>query len=107
MMRVHPYAVVVSDIHMPGMDGPELVSTLKAIDPMAQVVMLSDDLLSQRVSECVKRGAVDFFAKEPGQIMPMVEAVSAALSRRARWASWTGTLSGWDCIDAPEILCER
>jgi len=103
-MRQNLYAVVVLDIHMPGMDGPELIGLLKDISPIVQVIMLTSDSSFERVIECMDRGAIDFFAKETQQLTLMAESVSAALGRGARWASWMGTRSGWDQVPTSEAV---
>lgn len=102
-MRKNLYTVVVLDIHMPGMDGPEMIGLLKDISPVAQVIMLTSDSSFERVIECLDRGAVDFFAKEMQQLILMAESVSAALGRGARWASWMGLRSGWDQVPTPQV----
>ena len=104
MMRQNLYTVAILDIHLPGMDGPELISCVKKISPVAQVIMLTSDSSFERVLECLERGAADFFAKETQQITLMVESVSAALGRGARWAGWIGVRSGWDQVPAPDVV---
>ncbi len=103
-MRDNLYTVVVLDIHMPGMNGPEMIATLKEISPIVQVIMLTSDSSFERVIQCLDRGAVDFFAKEAQQLTLMAEAVSSAMGRGARWASWIGTRSGWDRLPTPEAV---
>lgn len=89
LMQDHLYFVAICDIHMPGMDGVQLISALKEISPLVQVVMLTADACVAQVISCADRGAVDFFGKDCdyGQI---VETVRIALSRRRRWAEWLG-----------------
>lgn len=102
-MRKNLYAVIVLDIHLPGMNGPEMIGLLKEISPVVQVVMLTSDSSFERVIECLDRGAVDFFAKETQQLTLMVEAVGAAMGRGARWGSWLGLRSGWDQARTPDV----
>ena len=78
------YWVVVADIHMPGMSGVDLVSALKNLSPLVQVIMLTSDASVGRVIECVDRGAVDFISKSEGLDL-LVETVTTALRRGARW----------------------
>lgn len=104
MMDKNPYSVVVSDIHMPGMSGVELISALKKVSPTVQVIMLTSDSSFKRVVECVDRGAVDFFSKETKQLPLMVESVGAALGRLARWGNWLGRHSGWELVEVPQVV---
>lgn len=103
-MNENLYSVVALDIHMPGMNGVELISRLKKISPLIQIIMLSSDSSMERVVECMDRGAVDFFTKETHQVPLMVEAIGSALGRGARWASWIGTHSGWNMFPTPEAV---
>ena len=83
------YWVVVADIHMPGMSGVDLVSALKNISPLVQVIMLTSDTSVGRVIECVDRGATDFISKTE-DLGLLVETVSSALERGARWIGQVG-----------------
>lgn len=87
MMERHLYFVVVADIHMPGTDGVALLSSLKRVSPLVQVIMLTGDASLEQVIECADRGAIDFFSKQE-PLPPLTEAVAAALARAARWAGW-------------------
>jgi two-component system NtrC family response regulator/two-component system response regulator AtoC len=89
LMGRNLYVVVVSDIHMPGMDGVELISRLKRMSPLVQVVMLSSDNVINQVIACADRGAIDFFSKTEG-LTGLVQSVQEALDRTDRWAAWMG-----------------
>ena len=102
-MRKNLYTVIVLDIHLPGMNGPEMIGLLKEVSPVVQVIMLTSDSSFERVIECLDRGAVDFFAKETQQLTLMVGAVFAAIERGIRWGSWIGLRSGWDHERTPEV----
>lgn len=83
------YWVVVADIHMPGTSGVDLISALKNISPLVQVIMLTSDTSVGRVIECVDRGAIDFISKSEGLDL-LVETVTAALKRGGRWIGQVG-----------------
>ena len=55
--------VAVVDIRMPGMDGMELLSTIKARRPQVEVVMMTGYGGVQDAVEAIKRGAYDFLSK--------------------------------------------
>ncbi len=87
MMERHLYFVVVADIHMPGTDGVALLSALKRLSPLVQVIMLTGDASIEQVIECADRGAIDFFSKQE-PLPPLTDAVASALARAARWSGW-------------------
>lgn len=89
LMQQHLYFVVVADLHLPGLSGDKLISALKQISPLTQVVVLTGDASLQQVIACVDRGAVDFFAKS-GDYGELVECVESALRRRDRWGECLG-----------------
>ena len=91
LMQQNLYFVVIADIHMPGMSGVQMISALKEISPLVQVIMLTSDATVERVIAYADRGAVEFFAKggEPSQL---VVTVRFALSRCERWIEWIGHL---------------
>ena len=89
LMRRNLYFVVVTDIHMPGMSGVELISALKEVSPLVQIIMLTVDACVAQVIQCAERGAVDFLSKD-GDYNQIVVTVGAVLARRQRWAEWLG-----------------
>ena len=89
LMGRNLYVVVVSDIHMPGMDGVELIGRLKRMSPLVQIIMLSSDNVLDQVIACADRGAIDFFSKTEG-LTGLVQSVQEALDRTDRWAAWMG-----------------
>lgn len=89
MMRGSLYVTVVTDIHMPGISGVDLVTALKQISPLVQVVMLTSDATTSQVVACADRGAADFFSKTDS-IDPVVQSVADALGRADRWARLMG-----------------
>lgn len=98
LMQQNLYFVVIADIHMPGMDGVKLISALKEISPLVQVMMLTTDPGMKQVIACADRGAVDFFEKSAGYEL-LIDSVQTALARRERWADWLG----WEAKQAISI----
>ena len=62
-MENRPLDVAVVDIRMPGMDGMELLSQIKASRPEVEVVMMTGFGGVQDAVEAIKRGAYDFLGK--------------------------------------------
>ena len=89
MMRENLYVAAVADIHMPGIDGAHLISALKNLSPLVQVIMLTSDSTLRQVVDCADRGAVDFFAKSQN-LDDLIQSVRDALQRIDRWMNWMG-----------------
>lgn len=61
----HPqqFGVVLTDIHMPGADGFELLRGIRAASPSCYVVMITGYATLDSAVRAVKEGAYDFLAK--------------------------------------------
>ena len=62
-MEGEPYAVVLSDIQMPGLDGIQLLKGIKAIDPQTPVIMLTAFANEQSAIDAVNLGAYSYLQK--------------------------------------------
>ena len=71
-------SIVLTDIKMPGMDGIELLSRIKALDPEIEVIMISGHGDMELAIESLKRQALDFLTKPVRD-----ELLTAALFRAA------------------------
>jgi response regulator RpfG family c-di-GMP phosphodiesterase len=72
-----PFAVVVADMHMPGMDGVALFKELKAVSPETTRIMLTGQTDQATAVEAVNSGSVFRFLAKPcdeATLMIMVEA---------------------------------
>ncbi|MGH7583388.1 MAG: HD domain-containing phosphohydrolase [Gemmatimonadales bacterium] len=79
--REGEHQLVVSDLHMPGRDGMELLREVRNRFPDTAVVMLTgDDDLSTAV-ECLKIGASDYMSK-PVQVQEVTARIEKALGER-------------------------
>ncbi len=50
--------VVVVDLNMPGMDGPDIVRRIKALDPRIEVVALTGEPWGKKAREVLQLGAL-------------------------------------------------
>jgi CheY-like chemotaxis protein len=74
-----PYAVVVSDMRMPGMDGVQLLSRIKAISPDTIRVMLTGTTDRDTAINAINEGRIFRFLNKPCSKELMASTITAAL----------------------------
>ncbi len=86
MLRNNSYRVVVLDFELPDGQGVDIISEIRQIQPLTQVVMLTGEVNMQRVINCLEAGAVDFLPKTENYHL-IVDPIQLALVRSYRWVS--------------------
>ena len=81
-MAYESYALVISDVMMPGRNGVELLREIMLRHPETTVVMVSGVDRPQRVLDAVRLGAYDYLIK-PCDLSVLSMTVERALERRA------------------------
>ncbi|HEX8559860.1 MAG TPA: ATP-binding protein [Pyrinomonadaceae bacterium] len=81
-MACESYALVISDMMMPGRNGVELLREIMIRHPETAVVMVSGIDRPQRVLDAVRLGAYDYLIK-PCDLSALAMTVERALERRA------------------------
>jgi two-component system NtrC family sensor kinase len=81
-MAYESYALVISDVMMPGRNGVELLREIMTRHPETAVVMVSGVDRPQRVLDAVRLGAYDYLIK-PCDLSVISMTVERALERRA------------------------
>jgi response regulator RpfG family c-di-GMP phosphodiesterase len=76
-----PYAVVISDLKMPGMDGVEFLSKVKQITPDTVRIMLTGHAEIQAAIEAVNQGSIFRFLTKPCSNETLVQALQAGLQQ--------------------------
>lgn len=74
-----PYAVVISDMQMPGMDGIALLSRIKALSPDTVRVMLTGHAETHTAIDAINEGSIFRFLVKPCTRDVMAKTITAAL----------------------------
>jgi signal transduction histidine kinase len=82
LMAYESYALVISDVMMPGRNGVELLREIMIRHPETAVIMVSGVDRPQRVLDAVRLGAYDYLLK-PCDLSVLSMTVERALERRA------------------------
>jgi two-component system response regulator AtoC len=75
-LKSSQFDVLLTDLRMPGMDGLEILSRAKMIDPGIDVILMTAYASVETVREAMKRGAVDYLEKPisaEDQLKPLLE----------------------------------
>jgi len=75
--------VVILDVKMPGMDGIEVLTEIKKIKPLVEVVMLTGHATVDSAIEGMKLGALDYLMK-PCDTEVLMSKVQEAKSKKTR-----------------------
>jgi two-component system, NtrC family, response regulator AtoC len=78
MMAAAPAEVVLLDIKMPGLDGKDVLKTIRREYPATQVIMITGYPDVEGAVECMKQGAMDYLTK-PFRIDELETVVKKAL----------------------------
>ena len=74
--------IVVSDWRMPGMNGIDLVTQLKQLDPTLAAILMTGYGTKETVIEAFTRGKINYYLSKPFQLNELLEVVSAAMKER-------------------------
>ena len=74
------FDVVVTDLRMPGLDGPELMGRIRAERLPARVVVITGFATLDAAVDCLRKGAVDFLVK-PFEVETFLKSVEKAVAR--------------------------
>ena len=70
-----PFGLVVSDVNMPGMDGHQLLATIRQCQPQLPVLLMTAYGAVERAVDAMRQGAADYLVKpfEPKALLTLVE----------------------------------
>ena len=84
VMEQHPFDVVLLDLRMPGLDGMDVLKTIKQRWPASEVVVITGYPTIESAKEAVRLGAQNYIAKPVGPA-EVVKAANEAWTQK-RWA---------------------
>jgi response regulator RpfG family c-di-GMP phosphodiesterase len=96
--RKGPYAVLISDMSMPGMNGVQFLEQAQKLSPDAVRIMVTGNLDQRTAVDAVNRGQIFRFLNKPFALSSLVLAIELALKHyemlRAERELLEGTLMG-------------
>lgn len=84
VMEQNPADVILLDIRMPGLDGMDVLKTIKTRWPNSEVVVITGYPTIESAKEAVRLGACNYMAKPVGPD-DVVKAANEAMTQK-RWA---------------------
>lgn len=84
VMEQHPADVILLDLRMPGLDGMDVLKTIKQRWPSSEVVVITGYPSLETAKEAVRLGAFNYLTKplDPDEV---IKAANDAITRK-RWA---------------------
>jgi two-component system NtrC family response regulator len=79
------YNVVLVDVLMPEMQGRDVITRLKQMNPMCNIIVITAFSNMTHVIECVEAGAFDYITKPFTDVELLMSVVRGALERVGRW----------------------
>ncbi|MNS89238.1 Response regulator protein TodT [compost metagenome] len=88
LARQTPFDVIITDLKMPGMDGLQLLSIVKELDPMVEVIFLTGTGTMDDAISALREGrAFDFLQKPLKNLTQLNDVIARAALRRAQRAA--------------------
>ncbi|MBI5386344.1 MAG: sigma-54-dependent Fis family transcriptional regulator [Verrucomicrobia bacterium] len=77
LARRQPYDLVLTDLKLPGLDGLELITRLRAAKPKLPIIMMTAHGTTETAIEATKLGAFEYLVKpfEPDELLDLVATV--------------------------------
>ena len=75
---VHPFDIVVTDLKMEGMDGMEVLTRVRQLNPATRVIIITGYAQPETAEEAFKLGVFDFIPK-PFRLEQLKESILKAL----------------------------
>ena len=75
------FGVIVTDFHMPGMSGMDVIRRLREVDVQTPVILSSGGASQEEIDACINSGASAFLRKplDAGKLLPLVRRLGASV----------------------------
>ena len=77
--------ILLTDIMMPGMDGIDLLTRVKSVDGLTQVIMMTAFSTVSKVVTCLGRGANDYILKPFDNLEDVQAIIDLSATKIERW----------------------
>jgi DNA-binding NtrC family response regulator len=88
--RRHHYNIVLVDVLMPEMNGVDVVRTIKQINPLCNIIVMTAFSNMMHVVDCIEAGAVDYITKPFSDMDILLNVVRTTIERVERWSASFG-----------------
>jgi signal transduction histidine kinase len=82
LFKAHPYGVIICDLQMPRLDGLGVLAEIKAIDPDAQVIILTGHATMETAIQALRLGAYEYQFKPVEDMELFARTVERAFRHR-------------------------
>jgi DNA-binding NtrC family response regulator len=79
------YHIVLVDIKLPQMDGIELLREIKKYDPMAQIIMMTENSTMDKILSSLEFGANDYIYKPLESKEKVMNVIDYSVQKLERW----------------------
>lgn len=83
--EMNKYHIVVTEIDMEMMNGIELLKKIKEIDPLTEVIIMTEHSSMERIFKCLEAGASDYVLKPFKSLDYLHEVVNYSIKKLERW----------------------
>jgi YesN/AraC family two-component response regulator len=83
-MKSQFFDIVITDIRMPGIDGVKLITELKKLHPICQIIVITGFSNLNYLIETLEKGVIDYFTK-PFDMQLLIETMNLLKTKIARW----------------------
>ena len=97
-MEAQKTDIVISDILMPVMDGPELCRRIRQDYPLTRVIIITGHVTLDNAMTCLRRGAETCVFKPIEKMEELDEAVDRAVDTIKRWVKILNELRGMSAL---------
>jgi DNA-binding NtrC family response regulator len=88
MLQAESFDLVITDLKMPLVDGIDLISIVKKIDPTLPIIMITAYGTIETAEEAIQQGAYDFITKPFRK-----ETILITIKRGLEWKRMQGELA--------------